>query len=148
MAGTILVLVFSDPMVDILSDLGKRVGVPAFYVSFVLAPVASNASELVAALAYAKKKTRGSIATSIDQCFGAASMNNTFGLGIFLGLIYFKGMIWEFSAETIAILFCEICIGLVAFKKLQTTLSGFVVLMFYVGCIAIVALLENVVGLN
>merc|ERR550537_839362 len=46
-AGTLLVLVFSDPMVDVLGELGDRTGVPAFYVSFVLAPLASNASELV-----------------------------------------------------------------------------------------------------
>ena len=34
---------------------------------------------------------------------GAACMNNTFCLGIFLALIYVKGLEWEFSAETISI---------------------------------------------
>lgn len=47
--GTILVLIFSDPMVDVMSEIGARSGVPTFYVSFVLAPLASNASELIAA---------------------------------------------------------------------------------------------------
>ena len=40
--GTGLVLVFSDPMVDVLSEIGVRTDVPAFYISFVLAPLASN----------------------------------------------------------------------------------------------------------
>jgi Ca2+/Na+ antiporter len=44
--GTILVLIFSDPMVDVLAEIGAKTGVPPFYVSFILAPLASNASEL------------------------------------------------------------------------------------------------------
>jgi hypothetical protein len=34
--GTILVLLFSDPMCGCLSALGERTGIPPFYVSFVL----------------------------------------------------------------------------------------------------------------
>jgi len=56
-SGTVLVLFFSDPMVDCLSEWGKRLGVSPFYVSFILAPFASNASELLAAYTYAAKKT-------------------------------------------------------------------------------------------
>lgn len=37
---------FTDPMVDVLAAVGTKVGVPAFYVSFILAPLASNASEV------------------------------------------------------------------------------------------------------
>merc|ERR550514_2498892 len=62
--GTLMVLIFSDPMVDVLSEIGVRTGVPAFYISFVLAPLASNASELVAAMYYAGKKTQTSITIS------------------------------------------------------------------------------------
>merc|ERR1712029_453665 len=55
--GTFLVLLFSDPMCDMLGLIGDKSGVPKFYVSFVLAPLASNASELVAAMKLASKKT-------------------------------------------------------------------------------------------
>ena len=41
-------------------------------------------------------------------------MNNTFCLGIFLALVFFKELAWEFSAETIAIIAVEIVIGLVS----------------------------------
>ena len=33
-------------MVDCLTDLGTRTGIPVFYIGFLLAPLASNASEL------------------------------------------------------------------------------------------------------
>lgn len=79
--GTLLVLVISDPMVDVLSEIGSRTGIPAFYVSFVLAPLASNACELIAAYNYSMKKTPQSISISLATLLGAAIMNNTFVLG-------------------------------------------------------------------
>jgi hypothetical protein len=38
--------VHADPMVDVLAEVGNRLDIPAFYVAFVLAPLASNASEV------------------------------------------------------------------------------------------------------
>merc|ERR1711871_1474158 len=147
--GTVVVLAFSDPMVDVLSSLGERIGVPAFYVAFVLAPIASNASELVAAISYAKKKTRDSACDAVTQCLGAGSMNNTFCLAIFLALIYFQDLIWEFSAETISILLIEVLVAGIALKNVQTvTMAGFV-LSLYFACVGVVAFLESsIVGLN
>lgn len=92
--GTTLVLAFSDPMVDVLSEVAERIGVPAFYVSFILAPLASNASEVIASQYYAAKKTRKTITVSLTALEGAASMNNTFCLSIFMALIYFRGLAW------------------------------------------------------
>ena len=37
-------------------------------------------------------------------------MNNTFCLGIFLALIYMRGMKWTFSAETISIVVVQLII--------------------------------------
>jgi Ca2+/H+ antiporter len=79
--GTFIVLFFSDPMVDILSELGTRTGIPSFYIAFVAAPLASNASELIAAYNYAQKKTVATITISLTTLEGAAIMNNTFVLG-------------------------------------------------------------------
>merc|ERR1739848_732518 len=63
--GTLLVLIFSDPLVDNLSELGNRFNVSPFYVAFILAPFASNASELLSAYNYAIKKSTNSITTSL-----------------------------------------------------------------------------------
>ncbi|CAE8735790.1 unnamed protein product [Polarella glacialis] len=130
--GTLLVLIFSDPMVDLLSEIGKRVNVSAFYISFVLAPLASNASELVAAYNYAKKRTCKSITTSLSTLEGAAIMNNTFCLAIFLGLVYFKNLAWEFSAETACIIFVQVMMALLIMtRRVQTLLDGCIIISFY-----------------
>lgn len=144
-----MVLVFSDPMVDLLSEIGVRTDISAFYISFVIAPVASNASELVAALNYASKKTSKSMHTSLSTLLGAGIMNNTFCLGIFFGLVYYKKLAWEFTAETISILVIELLMGgLVLVKSGQKFWECALVLSFYPLSLAIVAVLENVYGFD
>ena len=146
--GTLLVLLFSDPMVDCLSELGKRAGIPAFYVSFVLAPLASNASELIASMNYAKKKTTKTITIAFSSLEGAAIMNNTFCLGIFLALVYFVGIEWTFTAETLSILFIEICLFFFAYKKVQTMFDAWMILALFPISVAFVAILEGAAGIN
>lgn len=146
--GTALVLIFSDPMVSVLSDVGARIGVPAFYISFILAPLASNASELLAAFSYAKKKTRKTITISFSTLLGAAIMNNTFVLAIFMVLLTVKGLAWTFTAETISILVVEFAMGWMSQKRVMTLRDGFYTISLYPLALFIVAFLENVVGLD
>lgn len=146
--GTVLVLIFSDPMVAVLSALGARIGVSPFYVSFFLAPLASNASELLAAFNYASKKTRKTITISFSTLLGAAIMNNTFVLAIFMLLLAVKGLAWTFSAETISILVVELFMTFMSRKRVITLRQGFYVLMMFPLTIALVAVLEGVVGLD
>lgn len=146
--GTTLVLIFSDPMVDVLSDVGARIGVPAFYISFILAPLASNASELFAAYQYAQKKTSKTVTISFSTLLGAAILNNTFVLAIFMALIYLKGLAWTFTAETVSILFVEACMLYMSQKKVQTLRDGYTVLALFPLSLLIVVVLENVFGLD
>jgi Ca2+/Na+ antiporter len=141
--GTSMVLVFSDPMVDVFSGIGKMVGVDAFYVSFVLAPLASNASELIAAYNYAMKKTTTTITTSLTALQGAACMNNTFCLGIFMALIFFKKLEWNFSAETISIVFVQFAMVLISMKKYHFMRDAWAVLALYPVSLVLVWFLES-----
>mmetsp|Transcript_67505 Transcript_67505/g.162019 ORF Transcript_67505/g.162019 Transcript_67505/m.162019 type:complete len:592 (+) Transcript_67505:178-1953(+) len=145
--GTLLVLVFSDPMVDVLAEVGVRTGVPAFYISFILAPLASNASELVSALNYASKKTQASVTISLSTLVGAACMNNTFCLGIFYALIYAQGLAWKFTAETFAIFVVQLVMyALIHFRRVHTMVTAFVILSVYPLSLALVYFMENVAG--
>ena len=140
--GTALVLLFSDPMVEVLSEVAKRANIPAFYVSFILAPLASNASEVIASQYYAAKKTRKTITVALTALEGAASMNNSFCLAIFMALIYFRGLAWQFSAETISIVLVQFVIGTLALKGHMTAFTGMVVLAMFPLSVVFVATLE------
>lgn len=146
--GTLLVVIFSDPMTDVLGDIGRRSGVSAFYVSFVLAPIASNASELLASYNYSSKKTRNSISIGLQALQGAACMNNTFCLAIFMGLIFFKGLAWRYTAETISIIAGQFAVALFSCQKNQTMVTMFLALLTYPACLLLVYVLENHYGLD
>ncbi|CAJ1461073.1 unnamed protein product [Effrenium voratum] len=147
--GTLLVLIFSDPMVDVLAEIGRQSGIPSFYISFVLAPLASNSSELVAAYNYAARKTSKTITIALNTLEGAACMNNTFCLGIFMGLVYFQGLAWKFTAETITILVVEFALaGIVLLSHHQRVIDAFLILLLFPGALGMVYVLENYCGLD
>jgi len=141
--GTGIILTFSDPMVDVMAQIGVAMNISPFYISFVLAPLASNASELIAAFNYASKKSSDSITVSLSTLKGAAVMNNTFCLGIFLALIYVQQLSWKFTAETVTILLVEILMFVyVQVLSVQKLWHSFVVLAIYPLSLAVVAGLE------
>lgn len=145
--GTCLVLAFSDPMVDALTGFGYVIGVPPFYVAFVLAPLASNASEILSAYQYACKRTRSTLTISLSTLQGAACMNNTFCLGIFLALLYFKRIAWEYSAETLSILCVEVAMAYYSLRTTFLVLDGLVILGLFPVSLVLVSMLEKA-GLN
>merc|ERR1712139_333815 len=141
-----VVVLVSDPFVDVLTNWGDRLGIPAFYISFVVAPFASNASELLSAYTYAKKKKASAMVTSLSTLIGAACMNNTFCLGIFFALIWAKELAWQFTAETTAIMLVQWIIGILAIVQTnQSFAMGFVILACYPFCLFVVYYLENVI---
>jgi Ca2+/Na+ antiporter len=159
--GTFVVLFFSDPMVDVLSEVGTRTGIPAFYVAFIAAPLASNASELIASYNYAQKKTATTISIALSTLEGAAIMNNTFVLGkifsvrsklslnfcfigIFMFLIWYQSLAWEYFAETLSILCVELVVALYAMKNKHTLVDACIILALYPISLSLVAGLEYV----
>jgi len=75
-------------------------------------------------------------------------MNNTFCLGVFLALIFFKNLIWEFTAETVSIIFVELALFLFTFKKTHTGLDAILIVCLYPLSLVLVWVLENVADLN
>lgn len=145
--GTLLVVLFSDPAVDVLGQWGKLVGISPFYVSFILAPWAANASEVLVAVGYASQKSSKTITMSLSSLVGAACLNNTFVLAIFFFLVWLKGLAWQFKAETISIVLVEWLLGLqIVFSRTQRVVQGFLILLLYPGCLAVITVLQNVLG--
>lgn len=141
--GTFLVVLFSDPMVDVMQEIANRINLSPFYVSFCLAPLASNASELLSSMYYASKKTRKTITVSLSALCGAASLNNTFCLSIFFLLIFFRGLAWQYTAETISIVVVEIILGLLVQKKVLTMVNGLFIISIFPLSLVLVATLEH-----
>ena len=146
--GTAICTIFSDPMVDIISNVGLKMKISPFYVSFVVTPLASNASEVIAGLLFARKKTTDSISLTLSTLHGAATMNSTLSLCIFMCLIYFRQLSWAFTAEVMTVMLVVIIVGL---NGLRTTIylwQGILVASLYPLSILMVYIMENVFGLD
>eukprot|EP00475_Leptophrys_vorax_P011528 TRINITY_DN1808_c0_g1_i1.p1 TRINITY_DN1808_c0_g1~~TRINITY_DN1808_c0_g1_i1.p1 ORF type:complete len:530 (+),score=153.68 TRINITY_DN1808_c0_g1_i1:851-2440(+) len=141
--GTVIVSVFSDPMVDTINSFANTVNIKAFYVSFVVTPLASNASEVIAGLIFAAKKTNKGISLTFGSLYGAACMNNTFGLAIFMGLVYAKKLEWDYTTETLAIMGVTILVGLNGLKPTIKMWQALLVAALYPLSLIFVAILES-----
>ena len=67
-------------MPSTLQPCASQVSVPPFYVAFLLAPLASNAAEFIAAYNYAAKKSQRTITVSLAALEGGPRMDTTFYL--------------------------------------------------------------------
>ncbi|XP_064385229.1 uncharacterized protein LOC135334107 [Halichondria panicea] len=163
--GVVMVTVFSDPMVNVLTALtdktnaeyqneegskfGQYIPIPVFYVSFVVTPICSNASEIISSLIFAAKRKKTTTSMTYAQLYGAATMNNTLGLAVFAGLIYFRDLDWQFSAEVTVILLIEFAVGIIAiaagfgFKHTYVFFLGLIVGGLYFFSILLIFLLET-----
>lgn len=142
--GTFLVLAFSDPLVDVINAVGTRTGIPNFYLAFLFAPMVTNGSELIASYRFATKKTVESITCSLQQLYGAGTMNNTMTLGVFLVLVWWKDLYWDFNAEAICILFIQWIMVVMSFKKTHSCFSACMVLTLYPLCLLGTIVLEDI----
>jgi len=82
----------------------------------------------------------------IAQLYGAATMNNTLGLCIFVALVYAKNLPWTYSAEVLSIFFVNIAVGIIGMKKTLPAFMGIVVLLLYPAAIGLVAFMEKVLN--
>lgn len=64
-------------MVDVISNVDTKMDISPFYISFVVTPLASNASEVIAGLIFAKKKTTESISLTLSTLHGNQSISLT-----------------------------------------------------------------------
>merc|ERR1740136_347547 len=125
--GTTLILLFSNPIVAVINEIAVRINIPPFYVSFVILPVISNAPEIISTQFYARKKTRKSLTIALSALQGSAVMNNTVCLSIFMGLVHFRGLAWDYSIETMLILGIEAVLAVFTTKKVLTVLDALII---------------------
>ncbi|GBG82507.1 hypothetical protein CBR_g34884 [Chara braunii] len=145
--GAGLAAVFADPVVSSISGFSKSSGIPAFFVAFVVTPLGSNSSELVSSLIFAMKKKKRCMSLTLSQVYGAISMNNTLCLGIFLTVVYVRGLTWEFSSESVIILLAILIMGSLGYSRRTFQLwVVFPVLLLYPFTLLIVYVCDTYLG--
>lgn len=147
--GTAVCFFFSDPLVDSMTSFADATEIPPFFVAFIAAPLASNASEVVSSLQFAGRKRVKNLSMTFAQVYGAVTMNNTLNLGLFLFLILVKDLSWDFSAEIIVMLLNGVVVGLLGSVLVDyKAVLAPAVLALYPVSIGLVYLLKYKAGLT
>ncbi|CAN1249040.1 Sodium/calcium exchanger NCL [Linum perenne] len=79
--------------------------------------------------------------------YGAVTMNNVLCLSVFLGIVYARGLIWDFSSEVLVILI--VCLLTAAFASFRTTFpvwTASIAFLLYPFSLALVYVLDYVFG--
>merc|ERR1712161_175102 len=100
---------------------------------------ASNSSEVVASMFYAAKKTRKTMTVSLSALEGAACMNNTFCLCIFMGIIYTRELAWQYTAVIVVVQFI---MAILVQSKVMTSGMGLAVILIFPLSLVFVSVME------
>ncbi|XP_050247778.1 sodium/calcium exchanger NCL-like [Quercus robur] len=145
--GTIIAAAFADPLVDAVDNFSDATGIPAFFISFIALPLATNSSEAVTAIIFASRDKRTTASLTFSELYGAATMNNVLCLSVFLALVYIRGLTWDFSAEVLVILIVCLVMGLLGSLRTHFPLwTALLAILLYPFSLALVYVLDYVLG--
>ncbi|AQK70131.1 sodium/calcium exchanger family protein / calcium-binding EF hand family protein [Zea mays] len=116
--GTAMAAAFADPLVDAVHGFSNATSIPSFFISFIAMPLATNSSEAVSAIIFASRKKQRTLSLTFSEVYGAVTMNNTLCLAVFLGLVYVRGLTWDFSSEVLIIF--SVCTIMGLFTSFRT----------------------------
>ncbi|XAR56495.1 hypothetical protein NMG60_11037011 [Bertholletia excelsa] len=145
--GTFIAAVFADPLVDAIDNLSDAAGIPSFFISFIVLPLATNSSEAVSAIISSSQKKQRSASLTFSELYGAVTMNNVLCLSVFLALAYVRGLTWDCSSEVLITL--VVCILMGAFASFRTTFplwTSLVAFLLYPLSLLLVYLLDYIFG--
>ncbi|KAG6637233.1 sodium/calcium exchanger NCL-like [Carya illinoinensis] len=145
--GTVIAAAVADPLVDAVDNFSDATGIPAFFISFIVLPFATNSSEAVSAIIFASRAKRKTASLTFSELYGSATMNNVLCLSVFLALVYIRGLTWDFSSEVLVIIIVCVVVGCFAsFRTYFPLWTALVALLLYPFSLALVYVLDYVLG--
>ncbi|XP_022976461.1 sodium/calcium exchanger NCL-like [Cucurbita maxima] len=145
--GTAIAAAFADPLVDVVHNFSNATNIPAFFISFIALPLATNSSEAVSAIIFASRDKRKTASLTFSELYGAVTMNNVLCLSVFLALVYMRGLVWNFSSEVLVILVVTVIMGLLgSFRTAFPLWTALVALLLYPLSLVLVYVLDYVFG--
>ncbi|EFJ33977.1 hypothetical protein SELMODRAFT_82683 [Selaginella moellendorffii] len=147
LGGMALACIFAAPLVDTIDDFSRASHIPAFFVSFVVTPIATSSSEVISSITFASKKQKRGISVTYSQLYGSVVLNNTLCLGLFLAIVAARGLVWDFSAEVLIMALATMAMGCVG--GIFTTIPLFMAFgafLLYPLSLGLVVLLNQYLG--
>ncbi|KAK3010417.1 hypothetical protein RJ639_012310 [Escallonia herrerae] len=89
------------PLMYSILLLSGAIGIPSFFISFVILPLAMNARTAISAIFPASQKKVKTASLTFSEIYGGVVMNNIMGLSTLLAIVYAKDLTWDYTAEVL-----------------------------------------------
>ncbi|XP_059443115.1 sodium/calcium exchanger NCL-like isoform X2 [Corylus avellana] len=145
--GAIIAVAFADPLVDAVDNFSAATSIPAFFISFIVLPLATNSCEAVSTIITASRNKRKTASLTFSELYGAATMRNVLSLSVFLALVYMRGLPWDFTAEMLVVLIvCVVMGALGSFRTHYPLWTSILAILLYPFSLALVYVFHSVFG--
>ena len=136
--GAILIALFSDDLVTGLAKISADAGLDPLVVAFFVAPLASEAPEILGAVAMSRKGSTKMVGIALSNLVGGtvAKVSILLGIMCFFGVFGGDSLQWEWRAvyvvSFVAVIVCGVAIGtLVTQLKRVEARMGYACLLLY-----------------
>uniref|UniRef100_A0A7N2MCA1 EF-hand domain-containing protein n=1 Tax=Quercus lobata TaxID=97700 RepID=A0A7N2MCA1_QUELO len=147
--GTIIAAAFADPLVDTIDNFADATSIPAFFISFIVLPLATSSRDTVSAIRLASQDKRHTASLSFSEIYATVTIHNVLSIPVFLALVYIRGLTWDFSSEVLVILIVSIVMGsLGSFRTHFPLWTSILAILLYPFSLALIYVLHFYYGLS
>ncbi|KAL5729969.1 hypothetical protein ACHQM5_002856 [Ranunculus cassubicifolius] len=130
--GTTMIVFLATPLIRTVVSFASAVNVPSIYVSYIMVPMVVNFRRARAAIRAIRKRRSQSASLTLSMIYSAAFMNNIVGVSAFLGIVYARSLVWDFSAEVLVVVIVCLVMGLyTSFYKTFPLWACFIAYLMY-----------------
>ncbi|KAM3744550.1 hypothetical protein ACB098_06G060900 [Castanea mollissima] len=145
--GTIIAAAFADPLVDTIDNFADATSIPAFFISFIVLPLATSSRDTVSAIRLASQDKRHTASLSFSEIYGTVTIHNVLSIPVFLAVVYIMGLTWDFSSEVLVILIVSIVMGsLGSFRTHFPLWTSILAILLYPFSLALIYVLRYCYG--
>ncbi|KAF5780862.1 putative sodium/calcium exchanger membrane region, EF-hand domain pair, mitochondrial Rho GTPase [Helianthus annuus] len=112
--GITMLALLAEPLIHSVQNVSNSATIPSFFISFILVPLATNARAAVTAIQTASQRKERTTSLTFSEIYDGVFMNNVLGFSVLLAVVYFRGLVWHFTAELLVVFIVCIVVGTAA----------------------------------
>nr|XP_043620105.1 sodium/calcium exchanger NCL2-like [Erigeron canadensis] len=112
--GIAMLALLAEPLIHSVQKVSNSATIPSFFVSFVLVPLATNARAAVSAIQTASQRKERTTSLTFSEIYDGVFMNNVLCFSVLLAVVYFRGLVWHFTAELLSVFIVCVIMGTAA----------------------------------
>ncbi|KAL8237909.1 hypothetical protein R6Q59_018990 [Mikania micrantha] len=112
--GITMLALLAEPLIHSVQNVSNSATISSFFISFILVPLATNARAAVSAFQTASQRKERTTSLTFSEIYDGVFMNNVLGFSVLVAVVYFRGLIWHFTAELLAVFIVCVFVGMAA----------------------------------